>query len=89
MLKHTNLFEELPEKYYDSAFIDRLHAYLLKFLHNRVYRGLAVHKDEIYTGEHAAIIDQKLWDEVHAVIANNRVARAAVARTANRRFCAG
>lgn len=28
MLKHTNLFEELPEKYYDSAFIDRLHAYL-------------------------------------------------------------
>jgi ATP-dependent Lon protease len=28
MLKHTDLFEELPEKYYDSAFIDRLHTYL-------------------------------------------------------------
>ncbi|WP_366929567.1 BREX system Lon protease-like protein BrxL [uncultured Thiohalocapsa sp.] len=28
MLKHTDLFEELPDKYYDSAFIDRLHAYL-------------------------------------------------------------
>lgn len=28
MLKHSDLFEELPEKYYDSAFIDRLHAYL-------------------------------------------------------------
>lgn len=28
MLKHTDLFEELPEKYHDSAFIDRLHAYL-------------------------------------------------------------
>ncbi len=28
MLKHTDLFEELPEKYYDSAFIDRLHAYI-------------------------------------------------------------
>lgn len=28
MLKHTDLFEELPEKYYDSAFIDRLHAYV-------------------------------------------------------------
>ncbi len=28
MLKHTDLFEELPEKYYDSAFIDRLHAFL-------------------------------------------------------------
>lgn len=28
MLKNTDLFEELPDKYYDSAFIDRLHAYL-------------------------------------------------------------
>jgi ATP-dependent Lon protease len=28
MLKHTNLFDELPEKYYDSAFLDRLHFYL-------------------------------------------------------------
>jgi len=28
MLKHADLFEELPEKYYDSAFIDRLHAYI-------------------------------------------------------------
>ena len=27
MLRHSDLFEELPEKYYDSAFIDRLHAY--------------------------------------------------------------
>lgn len=28
MLKHTDLFEELPAQYYDSAFIDRLHAYI-------------------------------------------------------------
>ena len=28
MLRHSDLFEELPEKYYDSAFIDRLHTYL-------------------------------------------------------------
>lgn len=28
MLKHSDLFDELPEKYHDSAFIDRLHAYL-------------------------------------------------------------
>lgn len=28
MLKNSDLFEELPEKYYDSAFIDRLHAYV-------------------------------------------------------------
>ena len=28
MLKNTDLFDELPDKYYDSAFIDRIHAYL-------------------------------------------------------------
>ncbi|RZB38316.1 MAG: ATP-dependent Lon protease [Desulfobacteraceae bacterium Eth-SRB2] len=28
MLKHTDLFDELPEKYYDSAFLDRLHFYV-------------------------------------------------------------
>src|SRR4051812_19947176 len=28
MLKHSDLFEEVPEKYYDSAFIDRLHTYV-------------------------------------------------------------
>jgi len=63
-----------------GAVFDR--GYLLKFLHNKVYLGLAVHKDEVHPGEHKAIIDQKLWDEVHEVNANNRVARAAVARTA-------
>lgn len=28
MLKHTDLFSELPDKYYDSAFLDRLHFYI-------------------------------------------------------------
>lgn len=28
MLKHSNLFDELPEKFYDSAFIDRIHFYI-------------------------------------------------------------
>lgn len=28
MLKNTDLFDELPDKYYDSAFIDRLHTYI-------------------------------------------------------------
>ncbi len=27
MLKHSDLFDELPEKFYDSAFLDRLHFY--------------------------------------------------------------
>ena len=28
MLKHTDLFDELPVSYYDSAFLDRLHFYI-------------------------------------------------------------
>ncbi|MBB1438397.1 BREX system Lon protease-like protein BrxL [Shewanella sp. SG41-4] len=28
MLKHTDLFDPLPEKFYDSAFLDRLHYYI-------------------------------------------------------------
>lgn len=28
MLKHSDLFDELPENYYDPAFIDRLHFYI-------------------------------------------------------------
>ena len=28
MLKHTDLFDELPDKFYDSAFLDRLHFYI-------------------------------------------------------------
>jgi len=28
MLKHSNLFEELPDKFYDSAFLDRIHFYI-------------------------------------------------------------
>ncbi len=42
--------------------------------------GLAVHKGTAYPGEHDAIIDVTLWDDVHHVIANNRVKRVAVAK---------
>jgi len=28
MLKHSNLFDDLPDKFYDSAFLDRLHFYV-------------------------------------------------------------
>jgi len=28
MLKHSDLFEELPSKFYDSAFLDRIHFYI-------------------------------------------------------------
>ena len=42
--------------------------YLYRLLNNRVYRGEAVHKGQAYPGEHDAIIDEALWDQVHAIL---------------------
>ena len=40
---------------------------LYLMLQNRIYRGEITHKGNSYPGEHPAIIDQPLWDEVQAV----------------------
>ena len=53
---------------------------LYLMLQNRIYRGEITHKGNSYPGEHPAIIDQPLWDEVHAVLTQNRVERATGAR---------
>ncbi len=53
---------------------------LYKLLNNRVYIGDAVHKGTAYPGEHQAIIDRKLWDQVHAIIKDSPRTRAAGAR---------
>ena len=50
---------------------------LYHLLNNRTYLGLAVHKGTAYPGEHAAIIDQDLWDKVHAILAENARTRSA------------
>ena len=42
--------------------------YLYKLLNNQTYLGMAVHKGTAYPGEHEAIIDQDLWDKVHAIL---------------------
>ena len=54
--------------------------YLYKLLNNRTYLGLAVHKGTAHPGEHAAIIDQDLWDKVHAILAENTRTRSANTR---------
>ena len=41
---------------------------------------MAVHKGTAYAGEHAAIIDQVLWDKVHAILAENTRTRSANTR---------
>ncbi len=48
---------------------------LYLMLQNRIYRGEIVHKDKSYPGEHAAIVDQVLWDKVQKMLASNRVER--------------
>jgi hypothetical protein len=50
--------------------------YLYRLLTNRVYRGEAVHKGKAYPGEHHAIIDERLWDQVHAIFGENPRKRA-------------
>jgi len=49
---------------------------LYLMLQNRIYRGEITHKGDAYPGEHPAIVDEALWDEVQAILADNRVKRA-------------
>ena len=44
---------------------------LYHLLHNRLYRGEMVHKDKAYPGQHEAIVDEALWEEVQATLAAN------------------
>jgi DNA invertase Pin-like site-specific DNA recombinase len=53
---------------------------IYKVLANQVYLGQAVHKGVAYPGEHAAIVDQELWDRVHAVMTEPTRQRAATSR---------
>jgi len=55
--------------------------FLYKLLRNRLYLGEAVHKGTSYPGEHQAIIDQPLWDQVHAILQESPRQRAANTRT--------
>ncbi|OGL64941.1 MAG: hypothetical protein A3J27_01085, partial [Candidatus Tectomicrobia bacterium RIFCSPLOWO2_12_FULL_69_37] len=48
---------------------------LYLMLQNRTYRGEVAHKGKSYPGEHEAIVDRELWDEVQRILAANRVAR--------------
>ena len=45
-----------------------------QILTNRIYIGEITHKDQSYPGEHAAIIDQKTWDQAQAIRKRNGTA---------------
>jgi site-specific DNA recombinase len=55
--------------------------FLYKLFRNRVYLGEAVHKGTSYPGEHQAIINKKLWDQVHAILQESPRSRAAKSRS--------
>jgi site-specific DNA recombinase len=50
--------------------------FLYRLLNNRAYLGEAVHKGTSYPGEHDAIIDQEVWDSVHAILKESPRVRA-------------
>ena len=49
---------------------------LYLMLQNRIYRGEITHKGNAYPAEHQPIIGEVLWDQVQAILAENRVDRA-------------
>lgn len=48
---------------------------LYKILHNRMYIGQIAYKGKSFPAEHEALISQKQWDEVHAILARSPLAR--------------
>jgi hypothetical protein len=45
---------------------------LYHLLRNRLYRGEITHKGQAYPGQHPAIVQAELWDEVQQTLAANR-----------------
>lgn len=77
----TMLAKELRREGFRSkqgTLIDK--GYLYRVLRNRVYRGEAVHKGKTYPGEHEAIVTDKVWDQVDAILQGNRHARSSNSR---------
>lgn len=56
---------------------------LYHLLSNPIYIGKIRHKAEVYAGQHEAIIEMALWDDVQAQLARNRHQRNARTNTAN------
>ena len=58
-------------------------------LRNRIYLGEIVHKENSYPGEHDAIVEESLWNEVQRRLTANRVDRANGAGAAQPSLLAG
>ncbi len=58
------------ERQFGGRAFSRGHLY--KILTNPVYIGKIVHRDQIYEGQHPAIIEIAIWDQVQAQLLSNR-----------------
>lgn len=54
---------------------------LYRVLNNRLYIGEIDHKGNVYPGEHEAIIAREVWDQAHAIMAENSHSRGGRARS--------
>lgn len=62
---------------------------LYKILINRIYQGEIAHKDQVYPGQHPAILDRDLWDQVQASLVANIQGSRTRARAAQPSLLAG
>lgn len=76
----------LPQMYDDGGISG---ATLYRLLQNRLYRGEVVHKGASHPGEHAAIVDPALWEEVQRTLADNRTGHVVQADAAEASLLAG
>lgn len=62
---------------------------LYKILTNKIYVGLITHKDNIYNGEHEAIIDNETFESVQKLLLHNRVDKKCNTKSASNSLLAG
>jgi site-specific DNA recombinase len=49
---------------------------IYKLLNNRIYVGEVVHKGNVYSGEHQAVVSREMWDRVRRILQESPRARA-------------
>ena len=56
-------------------------ATLLRLLTNALYRGKVEHKDALYAGEHAALVEPEVWEKVNTELRGARRRESRIVRT--------
>jgi hypothetical protein len=78
----TKVWTTRDGTYHPGTPIDK--KYLHKLLRNRIYRGELSYQGSWYPGQHEAIIDQELWNDVQAIHAEDAKQRTAATKIRSR-----